>query len=325
MALSSGHDDLGATRPGVLHVIAPATRERAAGADPAPPRARITRTRIPGALAPGALIGGAIVLLIALAALIAPQVVPYDPLAQDLLNLNRGPSAAHLLGTDHLGRDVFSRLLMGGRTTLMVGLGGTLVAFVIGAGCGLAALALGRIPEAIVFGAIDIVRAMPGILLALLLIVAIGAGTGPVLLALGLSFAPHFAYVARAAYKREAAQDYVRAAGLFGGGRLHVLFLHVLPNVMGGLITQAAIILPRCIVTESVLSFLGLGSSPDAPTWGRMVSDASRYLEIAPHAILAPVLALIALTVSILLVGDALRGHLDPLRRVKRAAIGAPA
>ena len=321
MALVSAHDDIGSNRPAVHHVAASGKPERDAGADLAPPASAGVRRHVPGAISPGALIGGAIVLIIVVAAIFAPLIAPYDPLAQDLLNLNKGPSAAHLLGTDHLGRDVFSRLLMGGRTTLLVGIGGTLVAFVLGACCGLTALALGRIPEAIVFGAIDIVRAMPGILLALLLIVAIGAGTGPVLLALGLSYAPHFAYVARAAYKREAAQDYVRAAGLFGGGRLHVLTLHVLPNVMGGLITQAAIILPRCIVTESVLSFLGLGASPDAPTWGRMVSDASRYLEIAPHAILAPVIALIALTVSLLLVGDALRTHLDPLRRVKRAVV----
>ncbi|ESR24916.1 ABC transporter permease [Lutibaculum baratangense] len=271
----------------------------------------------PRAGASGPLVGGAIVLAIALAAAFAPLIATHDPLAQDLLSLNQGPGAAHLLGTDHIGRDVFSRLVVGARTTLLVGIGGTLVAFLIGAALGLAALALGRVPEMIVFGFIDLVRAMPGILLALLLIVAIGAGTGPVTLALGISFAPFFAYIARASYKREAAQDYVKAAGLFGGGRLHVLALHILPNVMGGLVTQAAIILPRCIVTESVLSFLGLGSSPDAPTWGRMVSDASRYIELAPHAILAPVLALIALTVSLLLVGDALRKTLDPLRRAR--------
>lgn len=319
MALAHAHGSAGPHGSGVAFA-ATGEAERdagaasASGADPRPRRFR--------APAIGALIGGAIVLTIVLAALFGPLIATHDPLDQDLLSLNKGPSAAHLLGTDHLGRDVFSRLVMGARVTLMVGIGGTLVAFVFGAVLGLGALALGRIPEMIVFGAIDVVRAMPGILLALLLIVAIGAGTGPVLLALGLSYAPHFAYVARAAYKREAAQDYVRAAGLFGGGRLHVLSLHVLPNVMGGLITLAAIILPRCIVTESVLSFLGLGSSPDAPTWGRMVSDASRYLEIAPHAILVPVLALIALTVSLLLVGDALRTFLDPLRTVRGGSAG---
>ncbi|PMR77559.1 ABC transporter permease [Billgrantia endophytica] len=203
---------------------------------------------------------------------------------------------------------------MGSRTTLAISVGGVTLAFFIGGCLALLGLALGRVSERLVFGGIDLARAMPDILLALLLIVALGSGAVPVAIALGVSFSPFFAYVARTAYKREMAQDYVRAARLFGGGRLHVLLRHVLPNIAGGLVTQAAIILPRCIVTESVLSFLGLGSSPDAPTWGRMISDASRFIEQAPHAILAPMLTLVLLTVSLLLVGDYSRARLDPLR-----------
>lgn len=259
-------------------------------------------------------LAGGTVLAIVLVAAFAPFAATHDPFAQELLRLNARPDAAHLLGTDHIGRDVYSRLVTGARQTLAVGAGGALVAFLAGGALGLAGLASGRWGEAAVFAFIDIVRAVPGILLALLVIVAVGEGTGPVTLALGVSFAPFFAYVARAAYKREDAQDYVRVAALFGGGRLHVLRLHIVPNVLGSLITQAAIILPRCIVTESVLSFLGLGSSPDAPTWGRMISDASRYIEVAPHAILAPVAALVTLTVSLLVLGDALRERFDPLR-----------
>lgn len=249
-------------------------------------------------------------------AIAAPLIAPYDPLDQDLLSLNQWPSPVHWLGTDHIGRDVFSRLVMGARTTLIVGLGGAAAAFVLGAGFGLVALSLGRVTEAILYGAIDLVRAMPDVLLALLLIVALGEGAGSVAIALGISFAPFFAYVARAIYRREAVKEYVTAAGLFGGGPLHVLRLHFAPNLVGGLVTQAAILMPRCIVTESVLSFLGLGSSPDAPTWGRMVAEASRYIEVAPHAILAPVLAIILLTLSLSFVGDAVRLKLDPLREV---------
>ncbi len=203
---------------------------------------------------------------------------------------------------------------MGARTTLFVGCGGALAAFIFGAGFGLLALSLGRWAEAVMFGAINLVRAMPGVLLALLLVVALGQGAGPVTIALGLSFAPFFAFVARATYRREAVKEYVTAARLFGCGPLHVLRVHFAPNLVGGLITQAAILLPRCVVTESVLSFLGLGSSPDAPTWGRMVAEASRYIEAAPHAILAPVLAIVLLTLSLSFVGDAVRLRLDPLR-----------
>src|SRR5699024_4177050 len=191
-------------------------------------------------------IAGAVVLAIVLTALFAPWIATHDPFAQDFLALNSAPGAAHWLGTDHLGRDVFSRLVTGARQTLFVGVGGTVIAFLAGGALGLLGLALGRWGEIAVFAFIDLVRAVPGILLALLIVVAVGAGTGPVTLALGISFAPFFAYVARAAYKREAAQDYVRVAALFGGGKLHVLRLHILPNLFGSLITQAAIILPRC-------------------------------------------------------------------------------
>src|SRR5690606_40662250 len=124
--------------------------------------------------------------------------------------------------------------------------------------------------------------------LALLLIVVLGSGVFPLILALGLSFSPLVAYVARAAYRREIARDYVRAARTFGGNRIHVLYHHIFPNLAGALITQAAIILPRCIVTESVLSFLGVGSSPDAPPWGRMRSAAARPGQQAPHVLTAP-------------------------------------
>ncbi len=254
-------------------------------------------------------------------ALAAPLVAPFDPLDQDLLALNQPPGPEHWLGTDHMGRDVFSRLAMGARTTLMVGFGGALVAFVLGAGCGLIALSLGRWAETALFALVDLVRAMPDVLLALLLIVALGAGARPVVIALGIAFAPFFAYVARATFHREMVKDYVAAARLFGGGRLHVLRLHLAPNLVGGLVTQAAILLPRCVVTESVLSFLGLGSSPDAPTWGRMVADASRYIESSPHAILAPVVAIVLLTLSLSILGEAVRRRLDPLRHAGEAAL----
>lgn len=274
----------------------------------------MTPARTPAGLPAGVWLAVLAVLAIAAVAAVAPYVAPYDPLNQDLMSINAPPSAEHWLGVDHVGRDVLSRLITGARVTFEVGLGGVLIAFFVGAAVGLAALATSRISEVVVFGFIDLVRAMPGTLLALLLIVALGSGTGPVTVALGISFAPLFAYVARAAYKREMAQDYVRAARIFGGSRLHILTRHVLPNIAGALVTQAAIILPRCVVSESVLSFLGLGSSPDAPSWGRMISDSSRFIEAAPHAILPPVLALIVLTVGLSVIGGVLRIRLDPLR-----------
>lgn len=260
------------------------------------------------------LVAIAVLTTIMAAVLLAPLLTPYTPLEQNLLARNQGASLTHLLGTDHLGRDVFTRLLDGGRTTLLVGVSATVLAFVIGAGVGLLAIILGRFSETVVFGFIDLVRALPGTLLALLLIVALGSGALPLILALGLSYSPLVAYISRAAYRREVARDYVKSARTFGGGPLHILLRHIMPNLLGALVTQAAIILPRCIVTESVLSFLGVGSSPDAPTWGRMIADASRTIQQAPHVLMMPLIALVLLTVSISIIGDHVRRRLDPVR-----------
>jgi ABC-type dipeptide/oligopeptide/nickel transport system permease subunit len=264
-----------------------------------------------------ALAGAIVVAAIALVALVGPSLLAHDPLRQDLLALNAPPSAAHWLGTDSLGRDVLARLVEGARTTLLVGIGGAAFAFLAGAGVGLGALALGGPAPLLVYGAIDLIRVLPGMLMVLLLIVAIGSGALAVTLAVGLTFAPLVAYFARAAWMREVQQDYVAAARSFGYGRLYILGRHVAPNIAGALVTQAAIVLPRCIVTESVVSFLGLGATPDQPTWGRMISDAARFAERAPHAVLAPLLALVALTLALSFVGDRLRLRLDPLRRAR--------
>ncbi len=257
----------------------------------------------------------AVVIALALiGALTAPWLVPFDPLEQDLLSRNQGPGSIYLLGTDHFGRDVLSRLIVGIRLSLFVGVGGAVIALFAGAVVGLAAVAIGGAVEYIVFAFVDLVRSLPGVLLALLLVVTLGAGIIPLVFALGLTFAPQFARVSRAVYQREAGADYVAVARSFGSGKLRVLKKHIMPNILGTLITQWAIVLPRCIVTESVLSFLGLGVEPDTPTWGQMIAQASRYFEINPTAVLAPIAALSVITLSLALISDRLRIFSDPLR-----------
>lgn len=262
----------------------------------------------------GFAIGVAILGFALLAAIFGPGLVPYDPLVQELAARNAPPDALHWLGRDHLGRDILARLAAGTRISLAVALGATVLAVVLGAGLGLAAEALGRWPSFAVFGAFDMVRAMPSILLALTLMVALGIGMGPLILALGIAFAPHMALVARAAWRRESAAGYVAAARVMGAAPLATLGRHVLPNIAGALVTQAAIIMPRAITTESVLSFFGLGVAPETPSWGRMILGATRFAESAPHAVLAPVLALCVVTLGLALAGDRLRLALDPLR-----------
>lgn len=253
----------------------------------------------------------ALVAAAALVALLAPWLTPHDPLAQKLLLRNRPPLPGYWLGTDHLGRDILSRLLVGLRLSLFAGVLGVLIAGAIGAGLGLLAAAAGGPVRAGFFGFIDVLRALPGVLAALVLVAAFGPGLWVVCIALGLTFAPTFAWVTRIAYEREMGSDYVEAVRGLGAGRLRVAFDHVLPNIAGPLVTQAAIVLPRCIVTESVLSFLGLGVAPDTPTWGRMIAQATRWFEPHPIAVLAPMTALAALTMALVIVGDGLRRRLE--------------
>lgn len=257
--------------------------------------------------------------LVLLLAVVGPWIAPYDPLAQDLTALNALPSRAHWLGADHIGRDVLARLAAGARLTLLTGVGGACVAFMLGGAVALIVLALGDPLRTIVYGAFDLLRAMPGILVAILLVSVLSPGPGAVMLALGLTFAPTVAEVVRASFARESASDYVAAAQVFGLSRLAVTWRHILPNITGTVLTLAAIILPRCIVTESVLSFLGLGGSPAAPSWGRMIADAAEFAEDAPHAVLAPVLALSLFTLTLSLIGARIREVTDPLQRAGAA------
>lgn len=251
---------------------------------------------------------------VALLALLGPVIAPQDPLWQDLAARNLTPQTGAWFGTDNLGRDVLSRLLAGARITVLVAAGATALALAVGAVLGLAALAAGALPASLVFGVIDLIRALPSVLLGLALMVALGTGVGPVTIAIGLSFAPTFAVVARQAWLREREAAYVEAAVASGTHPAVILRRHIAPNVAGALITQAAIILPRAVTTESVLSFLGLGVSPETPTWGRMIAAGLPFVERAPHAVLAPVIALSVLTLVLAVAGDRIRAAADPLR-----------
>ena len=268
------------------------------------------RRRVPIGFAVSLSILTILVVAIVLGAVLATE----SPFDQDLLNRNQPPSVEHWLGTDNFGRDILARMLYGAELTTIVGIGGVISALMIGAVLSLIALAAGSWLAAPVFGLIDFIRALPDVLLALILVVALGPALSSVVIALGIAFSPFFAYVSRAVWRREMAADYITVARTFGAGRLRILYRHALPNMAGALITMAAVILPRCIVTESVLSFLGLGVSPDTPTWGRMIAEATPLFERAPHAVLIPVLALSLLTLSLALLGNHLRALLDPLR-----------
>ncbi len=258
---------------------------------------------------------GTIVLFFLLTGIFAPWIIPCDPYEQDLLSFNAPASPEHLLGTDNLGRDILSRLIMGSRLSLLISVQATLLALFLGGGGGLLACSLGSFAAKPFYAFVDVIRTMPGIMLCLVLLVALGSGLIPAVIALAITFVPMYAYLARTVYLREVASDYVTVARCYGVGKLHMLRVHILPNIMGPFITQTGIIFARVVVSESVLSFLGLGVPPDTPTWGRMIASASQYVEEAPHVIIYPVLCLSALTLSLVLLSDRLRVYLDPLRK----------
>jgi peptide/nickel transport system permease protein len=247
-------------------------------------------------------------------ALAGPAAFDLDPATQLLRLRNQGPSGAHLLGVDHLGRDVLARLVAGLGMSLAVASMALVVAVAAGVLPALAAMTLGGPADALLFWIVDLLRAMPGVLLALVLAAVLGSGVVALSFAVGLTFAPTFALVTRATWRHERAMPYVHALQALGADPLRITFRHLLPNIAGPLVTQAAIILPRCIVTESVMSFLGLGATPDMVTWGRMIAQASRFFEVNPVAVMAPTVAVGALTLSLTVIGNAMRRRLDPMR-----------
>ncbi|MCW2271845.1 ABC transporter permease [Pseudomonas sp. JUb96] len=250
-----------------------------------------------------------------LIALLAPLLATQDPYAQSLLARNLAPSAQHWLGTDSFGRDILARLVAGTRLTLLVAVAATCIAFMGGVGLGLIGCLAGGITRTVIYAGFDMILTLPAILLSLALMVALGVGTSSVILAVGIAFMPLFAYVTRAVYERESAAGYVTAARVIGVSPLAIAWRHVMPNAIGTLLTQIAIVMPRAITTESVLSFFGMGVAPDVPTWGRIIASAAGFAEQAPLSLLFPVLALALTTLSLSMVGNRMREHFDPLSK----------
>jgi ABC-type dipeptide/oligopeptide/nickel transport system permease subunit len=237
----------------------------------------------------------------------APALVGWPADETSFMDRNQGPVEGHPLGTDSMGRDNIARVLAGGQLSVLIGASGMLCALAVGGVLGLAACAMGGIVEGAYYGFIDLLRSMPGPLLAISLVVSLGQGIGPVVIALGFIYSPMFARIARALYRREAEMEYVAFSRANGAGSLAILVRHILPNVAGAFLTQATIVYPRAIVTESVLSFLGMGVPPEVATWGKIISIESGFFEDNPIAVIVPVVFLSAFTALFALLGTRLR------------------
>jgi peptide/nickel transport system permease protein len=261
--------------------------------------------------------GGLVFALLSLAALS----LIWTPFAYDAIDIAarlQPPSPRHWLGTDPFGRDVLSRILVGARTSIAVGMVAVGIGLLAGVALGaLAAARRGWVDE-LVMGASDVVFAFPAILSALLITATLGPGVVNAVLAIGVFNVPVFARVTRRAALGVWAMDYTRAAAALGQGAMAVTWRHVLPNVAPLLIVQASVQFAIAILAEAALSYLGLGAQPPTPSWGRMLYDAQTLLTLQPSLALFPGIAIMLAVLGLNLFGDGLADRLDPRLRAAR-------
>lgn len=263
----------------------------------------------------GLAIVGSIVVLSLLAPWIAPH--PWDTIS--IRTRFRPPSATYWLGTDDYGRDVLSRLLMGGRLSLAMGLGATLVSIAIGVPVGLAAGYFRGAVDEILMRAADILMAIPAIMLGLLVLAVTPPALWKTALAVGFVYIPPIARVTRAVTLGLAAEEFVQAARARAESSAYILFREILPNAWPPLIVEASLRVTYAILLGSALSFLGLGAQPPSSDWGLMIAEARAFLDRAPWIALAPGVAMCVLVLGINLMGDGLRERLDPRLKTRLA------
>jgi peptide/nickel transport system permease protein len=261
----------------------------------------------------GALFGIVLVAVFAVLALLAPMLAPYDPDAVDAANrLAPVGASGHLLGTDDLGRDLLSRLLWGGRVSLVVGLLPVLIASLVGVTLGaLAGYIRGR-ADGFIMRCMDVLLAFPAYLLAIAIVAALGAGLSNAILAIAIVSIASFARLVRGSVLSVREREFIHAARLAGARDVRIVGQHVLPNVLTPVIVFATLEAGRTIIFAAGLSFLGLGAQPPTAEWGSMLAQGRGLLNVAPHVATLPGVAILLVSLGLNLFGDGLRDALDP-------------
>jgi peptide/nickel transport system permease protein len=267
---------------------------------------------------PSFVVGGLLSALLVAAALLSLFWSPYPPAEIDIPKKLQGPSAAHWLGTDSLGRDVASQLLVGAQNSIVVGVIAVGIGLVVGVALGCLASARRGWAEEVVMRASDFTFAFPALLSAIMLTAIYGPGLVMSIVAIGIFNIPVFARIARGSANAVWAREYVTAARAAGKGPWRITLDHVLPNIASPLIVQASISFATAILAEAALSYLGLGTQPPQPSWGRMLNEAQTQMFQAPLLAVWPGLAIMASVLGLNLVGDGLRDLLDPKLARKR-------
>jgi ABC-type dipeptide/oligopeptide/nickel transport system permease subunit len=264
-----------------------------------------------------ALVGLVFIAIFVIGALLAPYITSYDPTIGVLAEARHGPSAAHLMGTDTQGRDEFTRVLYGAQISLTVGVVAVLFGLIGGTIIGAIAGGAGGVVDGVLMRVIDVLLAVPGILLAIGIVAWLGHGEIQIMLAVGISYSPQFARLLRGSLLALRESDYVIAARSMGASPVRVLLRHMMPNALTPLIVQATLAAATAIIDVAGLGFLGLGpGDPRIAEWGEMLTDARGYLQNAPYLIFFPGAAIVISAIGFNLLGDGLREALDP--RLKR-------
>ena len=259
-------------------------------------------------------IGLAIAALMVVVAAAAPLIAPLSPSAQFSDAVLKGPGVVdrHLLGTDDYGRDILSRVIWGARVSLEVGLASVIFGFVLGVPLGILAGVSGGRVETLIMRCADMLMAFPTLLLALIIVAALGGSLANEMLAIGVALTPNFVRLARSLALTIREQDYILAARALGSGQLRVMARHVFPNTLYALVVVASLYIATAIRTEASLSFLGLGIPPPTPSWGNILSEGRQYIKCCPWITTFSGLAIMVAVLAFNLVGDALRDLLDP-------------
>ena len=258
-----------------------------------------------------AFLGLCVLLLLAVFAVFAPVIAPYDPLEFDPLGRLSPPAAGHWFGTDHFGRDTLSRVIHGTRMAALIGVGVVAIALIGGISFGVTSAVFPRL-GLLLMRVVDVLMAFPALLLALALIVILGRGVENSIIAIGIVYMTTTARVVYGVSLRLKAETWVDAARSMGASTARIVFLHILPNLVSPLFVQASFVFAFAQLQAASLDFLGLGVPPETPTWGNMLAESRIYITRAPWLLVFPGLMIAMSAFSLNLVGDALRDRLDP-------------
>lgn len=267
---------------------------------------------------PLAAAGGVIVVLLVVVALFAPVIAPFP---YDQLNVRerfQGPSFSHFFGTDNQGRDTFSRVVYGAQITVILGFGAVILSTIVATAIGVVSGYFGGLTDTILQRLVEIWQAFPGLIFIIFVISIFGASRLSLIVVLGLLFGIGSSRVVRSATLTVKQLNYVEAASALGAGHMRILIRHILPNVVPVVIVTASVQIGAVILAESSLSFLGFGTPPPFPSWGRMLQEAQQFMQLYPHLAIFPGAAIALVVYSLNMLGDGIRDVLDPRLRGSR-------